>query len=111
MEIVKYEPKHEVQTADGVFYIDSKHYEDFIKQWETKKAVKIGDCTIATYTIKSVKPAMPHINTLENLLANESEIIKVKVREKIKEREAEKKENTETVIKNIIKFFKEQYVS
>ena len=106
MEIVVYKPKHEVQTTEGVFYIDSEHYDLFIDQWQTKKAVKIGDCTVATYTIKSVKPALPHINTLESLLANESEIIKVKVRDKIKERESEKKENTEAIIKNIIEHFK-----
>lgn len=109
MEIVVYKPKHEIKTTDGVFYIDSDKADSFCKDWEEKKSVKIGDCRIATYTIISVKPAMPHINALESMLANESEIVKVKVREKIKEREAEKKENTDAVIQNIIKHFRDQY--
>ena len=53
------------------------------------KFIRIGESFIATSTIKIVRPAKTEISILEKLLQGKEEDTKIKVREKVREREKE----------------------
>jgi hypothetical protein len=57
MEIRKYEPMLEVKTYDGEkYYIKEANKEEFKKSVSNFKLVDIGETTIATNQIVSIKP-------------------------------------------------------
>ena len=104
---VQFVPKHEILTFnEEIYIIDSDKLDLFQKKMEESKFIRIGDCLIATSSIKTVRPANQEISILEKLLSGEPEEIKRKVRDKVREREKENKKNTEVAIQNIINSFK-----
>lgn len=104
---IQYQSKHEILTYDeSIYYFDSDKLPAMDTAMETNKFIKIWDSRIAVSSIKTVRPAKQEISILEKLLTGESEDIKRKVRDKIREREKENKENSEGAIRNIIESFK-----
>ena len=104
---VQYNPKHEIICYDeSIYYFDSDKLPAMDIAMENNKFIKIWDSRIAVSSIKTVRPAKQEISILEKLLIWESEDVKRKVRDKIREREKENKENSEWAIRNIIESYK-----
>lgn len=102
-----YSPKHQIETYDeSIYYFDSDKLPAMDLAMESSKFIKIWDSRIAVSSIKTVRPAKQEISILEKLLVWESEDVKRKVRDKIREREKENKNNSEVAIQNIIDSFK-----